>query len=327
MSYDVSKVSEYIWTEVALFCGLLEVLHLERVCVSNMFTRLNRIYLRFRHSSGYIAFMRWSNMKHLIYLATLASAPSLCLNYADLSVPGGKCIYTHKPKIIKQSDNRTQPEEYAYSVDCFGYDMQENGDVRVITVGDSPGRTNSSSTTFASLEVFQISPQMKPPRRLYNRSREIPFDSFGKFVIARLCGDVLAAYRRNCLFLMFWREERSVAIVKEESEGNSIVVIQLSSVHAILPRATKTSKTLTLDAVPHTKCFVPSKHDWDKKHEKTSVCNFHWKSEAERKSKGITITVSQTGETSHTSGNFSRSYTNSIALMAFQKHCHRLAQH
>ncbi|KAH8108405.1 hypothetical protein DFH11DRAFT_1549178 [Phellopilus nigrolimitatus] len=219
-----------------------------------------------------------------------------------------------------QSDNHMQPEAYAYYVDCFGYDMQENGDVRVITVGNSPGRTNSSSTTFASLEVFQISPQMKPFRQLYNQSREIPFDELYIFKIAKLCGDVLAVYRRNCLFLMFWREERSVAIVKdargnwlmpfrvesfhkcgigrqylictqEESKGSSIVAIQLSSVRAILPRATKTSKTLTLDAVPHTKFFVPSKHALDTAHEKTSVCNFHWKSEAERRSKGITITI------------------------------------
>ncbi|KAH8108410.1 hypothetical protein DFH11DRAFT_1113325 [Phellopilus nigrolimitatus] len=291
MSYDVSKVSEDIWTEVALFCGLLEVLHLERTCKYFRFILYDRVFwlhrlhaLEQHEAPDLPRHTRISTLsvlelrrlvvrahrRHLKYTGkapfkltrktTVPLATSMLSSYnckllpggtlllsltlierklQCFSVPGGKCIYTHKPKIIKQSDNRTQPEEYAYSVDCFGYDMQENGDVRVITVGNSPGsRTNSSSTSFASLEVFQISPQMKPPRRLYNGSREIPFDRTDNFVIARLCGDVLAVYRRNCLFLMFWREERSVAIVKvcidillQDARGNWLMLFRVESFH------------------------------------------------------------------------------------------------
>ncbi|KAH8108413.1 hypothetical protein DFH11DRAFT_1516987, partial [Phellopilus nigrolimitatus] len=195
-SSNISRVSGNVWTKIALFCGLLEVLNLERTCKYFRFILYDRVFWlhrlhaleqheapdlprHIRISSLSVLELRRlvvrAHRRHLKYtgkapfkltrkstvhdLATtshMLSVPKLLpggtlflsltrfeQKLECFSVPGGECINSHKPE-IKQSDNHTQPETYAYSVDCFGYDMQENGDVRVIMVGDSPGmRTNS----------------------------------------------------------------------------------------------------------------------------------------------------------------------------------------
>ncbi|KAH8111788.1 hypothetical protein DFH11DRAFT_1790712 [Phellopilus nigrolimitatus] len=218
------------------------------------------------------------------------------------NVPGGECIWTHKSSGLE--------------ILHFDYDMQANGDVHVVTAISGYDCVAERWTT--SLEITQLSPHTKPARQLYTVNVNNGNDDI-EFV--KLCGDVFAVYTKKLLLLMFWKENRSVMICQSEFtridlgndylictedgtydgsepdfDGRSVVAILLSSVHDILPPAPGTTKNLTLKDIPHARCLVPfspSIHILNNDY-KTSVCTFHWKSEAERKSKGINFTVSQT---------------------------------
>ncbi|KAH8109094.1 hypothetical protein DFH11DRAFT_971438 [Phellopilus nigrolimitatus] len=112
------------------------------------------------------------------------------------SVPDGECIWTHRPG--------------ALTVERFGYDMQENGDVHVLVVSRPPGIDTGSR----NLEIIQVSPQTRSTRQLYKCKTEDISDTerFVSLRFAKLSGDVLVICMEDYLLLTYWKENRSIVI-------------------------------------------------------------------------------------------------------------------
>ncbi|KAH8104186.1 hypothetical protein DFH11DRAFT_1883725 [Phellopilus nigrolimitatus] len=212
------------------------------------------------------------------------------------TVPGGECLWTYRP-----------PDSRVLLRAGFAYEMQADGDVRVPVVSEPDGWDTSGKT----LRIFQISPHRgKTPKRLYKYTTE--HDSMRGMLVARLSGDVFAILMVDRLLLTFWKEERSVIILNcvledvhlvdgyiigalQHHRDKSIIAISLSSIRNILPSASdsRVAQILTLERdIPYASCLVPRIPTMSCSYARLSICTFHWKSEAERKRKGISITMS-----------------------------------
>ncbi|KAH8105639.1 hypothetical protein DFH11DRAFT_1289145 [Phellopilus nigrolimitatus] len=191
----------------------------------------------------------------------------------------------------------------------FSYDMQANDDIRVLVVSECADNNVRERT----LEIFQISFQIKPAKQVYMCKPKELDDQHGPVQFAKLSGDISAAYTSQHLVLTFWKEDRLVVIVQSDFDtvdmiddylvcvctgsggSKSIVAVLLSSIHDILPSTATPRETLvlTLDGIPYSSFPVLSFPRWRNSGTMVSICNFHWKTEAERKRKGITITASR----------------------------------
>ncbi|KAH8103181.1 hypothetical protein DFH11DRAFT_317937 [Phellopilus nigrolimitatus] len=81
----------------------------------------------------------------------------------------------------------------------------------------------------------------------------------------------------------------------QHHRDKSIIAISLSSIRNILPSASdsRVAQILTLERdIPYASCLVPRIPTMSCSDARLSICTFHWKSEAERKRKGISITMS-----------------------------------
>ncbi|KAH8118869.1 hypothetical protein DFH11DRAFT_1540967 [Phellopilus nigrolimitatus] len=184
--------------------------------------------------------------------------------------------------------------------------MQTNGDVHVLAVTESGDRRDRERT----LKSFW----KKPTGLLYKYTpQELEkTDLFSVVRFAKLSNDVLAVSVGNDLLVTFWREERSVLIPGCSCHDVhfvdgyligvfclqlnwSIIAFRLSSIRNVRLRASASGATqiLTLEGyIPHASCLGP------RRNVKTlpdtarlSICTFHWKSEADRKRKGVSITM------------------------------------
>ncbi|KAH8109077.1 hypothetical protein DFH11DRAFT_970814 [Phellopilus nigrolimitatus] len=229
-----------------------------------------------------------------------------------------KCIWTYQPKEPMSREEILERQPYKLKVEGFDYDMQANGDVHVLVVS---GVSSPRGIGTRIIEIIQSSPQTKIPRPRYTYKRENIWNVDILTVLAKLSGGVLAVCMDDRLLLTFWEENRSVLIRGSEFESidltdnhlictqygsrrESVVAIRLSSLYKKLRdlNATRNSvKSLTLNDLPHARCPITPNPDWLVKNTVVSICNFHWKPEAERKARGINITVSQTGKDLNTS--------------------------
>lgn len=75
--------------------------------------------------------------------------------------------------------------------------------------------------------------------------------------------------------------------------SKSIIATLLTSIHDIRPRAATSHAThkLTLGDIPHAICLIPRLPHCRFTGSALSICTFHWMAKAERKRKGIGITV------------------------------------
>ncbi|KAH8104194.1 hypothetical protein DFH11DRAFT_1551324 [Phellopilus nigrolimitatus] len=130
--------------------------------------------------------------------------------------------------------------------------------------------------------------------------------------VARLSGDISTVSILGKLLVTFWKEKRSVEILECQLvdvhlvDGYIIGVLQhypnesisLSSLHNSWPSASgsRVVQTLALGRdIPYSSCLIPRTPSYRRNHGKLSICAFHWKPEAERKRKGITITIYTAG--------------------------------
>ncbi|KAH8109638.1 hypothetical protein DFH11DRAFT_1515346, partial [Phellopilus nigrolimitatus] len=210
ISFDVSAVPDEVWTEIALFFGLIEVLCLELTCkfFRNIFISDRVFWLRRLHALEQdeapnlprhipISTLTLPKLRSLVirahrrYLKYTGPAQlrlpreikknlwnlnrqschtslshkkllpggelflSACLKELQcFKVLDGKCIWAHRPDehalkdehALDPSDKtRKYPKPDEYTVQNFGYDMQANGDVRVLVVGTSPSNSNDNT--------------------------------------------------------------------------------------------------------------------------------------------------------------------------------------
>ncbi|KAH8106438.1 hypothetical protein DFH11DRAFT_1830749 [Phellopilus nigrolimitatus] len=216
------------------------------------------------------------------------------------TVPGGECLWSYRPHASSDTQR--------LKVCSFTYDMQVDGDVRVLAVSEFADRGAHERT----LEIFQFSPREKTPVSLYKRRLECLNKMNGQVKVARLSGDVWAACTMYDLIVTFWKEDRSVVIrdrffqdvhlvngyligVFGLYENKSVIAFQISSMRNIQPSASaqRATQILTLEHdIPYTSCPIPHTPVSQWSAAKLSICTFHWKSGAERKRKGIYITMS-----------------------------------
>ncbi|KAH8107329.1 hypothetical protein DFH11DRAFT_1549720 [Phellopilus nigrolimitatus] len=306
MPFNVSGVPDDIWFEIALLSDLKEILALEALKQLRALDQDRAPNLP-RHNS--IDKLHWHEVRTLVVRAhqrrfnCTGSAPlqptreiTVPIGSANLNnkalrepyvfqtdvellpggrlllvlwsegylqcwdVPGGESIWTYP--------NPASSGAHEQRVRGFCYEMQADNVVHIITKSLSQDLDRYKS----SFEIFRISTETKEPKPLYKYPEQYPNIAFGMSFM-KLCGDISAIYTNNNLFVTFWKERRTVQI-------------------EALPNVDATS-TLVLDDLPYTKCPLPSQPYWMDLSAEMSTCDFHWKSEAERKLKGITITESQ----------------------------------
>ncbi|KAH8118873.1 hypothetical protein DFH11DRAFT_1723711 [Phellopilus nigrolimitatus] len=238
------------------------------------------------------------------------------------TVPGGERVWSHR--------DDGPYETKGMKVLRFAYDMQTNGDVHVLVVTESfdelvrertvtiftisPHEKSACQSDTSLLCRTLKSFWKKPTSLLYKYTPKELEKTYIYYIVgfAKLSGDILAVSVGNDLLVTFWEEKRSVLIPGCSCHDVhfvdgyligvfclqlnwSIIAFRLSSIRNVRLRASASGATQisTLEGdIPHASCLGP------RRNVKTlpdtarlSICTFHWKSEADRKRKGVSITM------------------------------------